>query len=134
MNNIQFATAVHILTLLTITGDTLSSSYIAGSININAAMVRKSLSVLGTHGFVDTKEGKGGGAAMAKPADQVLLSDIYQAVNDSPLLGKLNRPNPECNTGKQINNHLSDLYNQADHALILKLSTITLADFCKKFS
>lgn len=133
MNNIQFATAIHILTLLALTKDSLSSSYIAGSININPAMVRKSLSILSSNGLVETKEGKGGGASLAKPADQILLSAVYQAVNSANLLGKLNSPNPDCHTGKQLNIHLLDLYNQADHALINKLSTITLADFCKKF-
>lgn len=133
MNNIEFATAMHILTMLAITGESLSSSYIAGSININAVMVRKSLSILSSCGLVETREGKGGGASLAKPADRILLSAIYRAVNNAPLLGKLNKPNPECNTGKQINNHLLELYTQADNALINKLSTITLADFCKKF-
>ncbi len=134
MNNIQFATAIHILTLLAITEGNLSSSDIAGSININPAMVRKSLSVLSTHGLVETREGKGGGASLAKPPDQLLLSDVYRAVNAGPLLGKANTPNPNCSVGKQINNHLMELYNQADNALINKLSTITLADFCKKFN
>ncbi|MCX2484614.1 RrF2 family transcriptional regulator [Pedobacter sp. MR2016-24] len=133
MNNIQFATALHILTMLAITKDNLSSSYIAGSININPAMVRKSLSILSVYGLIDTKEGKGGGASLAKPADKILLSDIYGAVNDANVLGKLNSPNPECNTGKQINRHLLELFDQADHALITKLGTITLADFCQKF-
>ncbi len=134
MNNIEFATAIHILTMLAKTGDHLSSSYIAGSININPAMVRKALSVLSTHGLVETKEGKGGGVSLAKLAGKILLSDVYRAINNAPLLGKLNRPNPECNTGKQINNHLLELYTQADNALVNKLVTITLADFCTKFN
>ncbi len=133
MNNIQFATAVHILTMLARTGENLASPYIAGSINVNAATVRKSLSTLATHGLVTTREGKGGGASLSKPADQIMLSDIYRAVNDSALLGRFNTPNPECNTGKQINGHLQTLYKRADDALIDKLSTITLADFCKNF-
>jgi len=134
MNNIQFATALHILTMLAITKESLSSSYIAGSININPAMVRKSLSILSAHGLVATKEGKGGGASLGKSAGKILLSDIYHAVNDAHLLGRLNSPNPECNTGKQINTHLMDLFDQADRALIAKLSTISLEDFCKKFN
>ena len=134
MNNIQFATAIHILTLLATTKDSLSSVYIAGSIHINPAMVRKSLSILSAHGLVETREGKGGGASLAKSADLILLSDIYRTVNNGPLLGKLNSPNPDCKTGKQINNNLLELYSQADNALINKLSTITLADFCKKFN
>ncbi len=47
------------------------------------------------HGLVETREGKGGGASLAKPADRLLLSDIYRAVNAAPLLGKANRPNPD---------------------------------------
>lgn len=133
MNNIEFATAIHILTLLANMGDNLSSTYIAGSININPAMVRKTLILLRRHGFIETREGNGGGASLAKPASSILFSDIYQAVNNTSLLGKLNRPNPECKTGNQINGLLTELYKQADSALTIKLSTITLAEFCKKF-
>lgn len=133
MNNVQFATAVHILTLLAITNGSLSSAYIAGSIGVDATIVRKSLSMLRSHGLVDTKEGKGGGASLAKPAEKILLSDIYQVINDSPLLGRLNSPNPACNTGRQINGHLQKLYKQADNALINRLRTITLVDFCQNF-
>lgn len=132
MSNVQFATAIHILTLLASEG-TLSSTDIAGSININSAMVRKSLSLLSRQGLVETKEGKGGGASLAKPANLIWLADIYQAVNTAPLLGKTNHPDPGCKIGKQINNHLLELYSQADNAIINKLSNITLASFCKKF-
>jgi len=133
MNNVQFATAIHILTLLATTEEHLSSAYIAGSININPAMVRKSLSVLSSQGLVETREGKGGGASLAKPADQILLSAVYAVINTAPLLGKTNQPNPDCLVGRQINSHLLDLYREADQALINKLGTITLADFCNRF-
>jgi Rrf2 family protein len=133
MNNIQFATSIHILTMLARTNENLSSVYIGGSININAAVVRKSLSILAARGLVQTREGKGGGASLARAADKILLSDIYRAVTDAHLLGKLNNTNSECNTGKQINGHLTELFNEADQALIAKLAQITLADFCKKF-
>lgn len=133
MNNIHFATTLHILVMLARTKDNLSSSHIAESININPAMVRKSLSLLRTNGLVDTKEGKGGGASLGKSADKILLSDVYRTVNDANLLGRLNSPNPECNTGRQINTHLLYLFNQADDVLIRKLGSITLADFCRKF-
>lgn len=133
MSNIQFATAMHILTMLARTGETLSSAYIAGSININAAMVRKSLGTLAAQGLIITQEGKGGGSSLGKSATKILLSDIYRAVNENALLGKLNQPNAECNTGKQINRHLQKLYKTADEALISELKTISLADFCKNF-
>ena len=96
-------------------------------------MVRKSIGVLRQYGFVETREGNGGGAALAKPANKILLSDIFRAVNEAALLGKLNKPNSDCLVGKQINKHLTELYNQADAVLISKLTKVTLADFCKQF-
>jgi Rrf2 family protein len=134
MNNVQFATAIHILTLLASFKDSLSSTYIAGSINTNPAVVRKSLSILSQHGLVETKEGKGGGARLAKPADQIVLGDVYRAIIDTPLLGRFNDPNPACQIGRQINVHLNKLYGYADEALVRKLSTITLTDFSKQFN
>jgi Rrf2 family protein len=133
MNNIQFATALHILTLLALTKDHVSSAYIAGSIGINPAMVRKSLSTLSKHELVITREGKGGGSSLAKPAKQILLADIYKAVNTAPLLGKSNRTNSDCRVGNQINTHLHNLYVKADNSLINQLRSISLADFCNQF-
>jgi len=133
MDNIQFATATHILTLLALSEGFVPSTYLSGSININPAVVRKSLIALRAQGLVETKEGKGGGAQLARPANKILLSDVYKAVNTASLLGRTNTPNPDCAIGKQINTHLESLYEQADAAMIKKLSGITLKDFSKQF-
>lgn len=135
MSNVRFATAMHILTLLAMQpGELMSSEYIAGSINVNAAVVRKELSNLRNCGLVESKEGKGGGSMLAKPAEQILLSDIYQVVRQTSLLGRSNDPNPACPVGQQINAHLEELYSEAEQALIQKLGKKTLADFSKQFS
>ena len=135
MNNLRFATALHILTLLSKQpGELLSSEYIAGSINVNPAVVRKEISNLRNCGFIQSKEGKGGGSTLAKPASQIRLSDIYQAVRQAAVLGRSNNPNPACPVGKQINAHLEDLYSEAEETLIQKLSNKTLADFSGQFS
>jgi Rrf2 family protein len=135
MNNARFATALHILTLLYMQpGELLSSEYIAGSINLNPAVVRKELSNLRNCGLVESKEGKGGGNMLTKPATQILLSDIYKAVRQSSLLGRSNDPNPGCPIGKQINAHLEDLYSEAEQAMLEKLGKKTLACFAQQFS
>ncbi len=134
MNNGRFATALHILTLLEIKKDELlSSEFIAGSINVNPAVVRKEIGNLRSHGFIESKEGKGGGYALGKPATQIQLSEVYKSVNDSPLLGRSNDPNPDCPIGKQINGHLNDLFSSADEAFLKQLGKITVKDFAKKF-
>ena len=135
MNSSRFSIAIHILTLLARAGDELlSSEYIAGSVNINPVLIRKEISNLRKKGLISSKEGKNGGSMLAKPADQILLSTVYQAVRESPLLGKnKNSPNPACTVGRQINVHLDHLFLDAENALIAKLNQTTLADFSKQF-
>ncbi|MDR3711446.1 MAG: Rrf2 family transcriptional regulator [Puia sp.] len=133
MDNVEFATALHTLTLLAGSEDVVSSAFMASSINVNPVVVRKSLARLRSLGLVETREGKGGGARLAKPASSILLSDIYKAVNKAPLLGRTNHPNPDCPVGRQINERLYTLYEEADKAILEKLESITLADFRSKF-
>ena len=127
---------MHILTLLEAAPDELvSSDYLAGSININPVLVRKEISNLKKHGLVESKEGKSGGFMLAKPAKQIRLSEVYEAVKQSPILGKVkNKPNPSCEVGKQIGKHLDSLFTDAEEALVKSLGQQTLADFSKKFS
>jgi len=136
MSNSRFSISLHILTLLAYSEEELQSSeYLAGSININPVLVRKEISNLKKQGLVQSKEGKAGGFSLGKPAKQILLSDIYRAVQQTPLLGQQkNKPNPKCTVGKQINKHLDDLFADAEDALVKRLGKTTLADFTKKFS
>ena len=135
MNNGRFSISLHILTLLDkFPGTPLTSEHIAGSININPVLVRKEISNLKKHGLVESKEGKSGGAFLVKPSRQIFLSDVYDAVRETSLLGKSkNTPNPKCLVGKQINKHLDTLYSDAEEALVDKFRKVTLADFSKKF-
>ncbi|PZF72300.1 RrF2 family transcriptional regulator [Taibaiella soli] len=135
MNNGRFATSIHILTLLEQAGEELlSSEYLASSININPVLVRKEVSNLRNHGLVATKEGKNGGSYLAKPAAQIKLADVYKAVRNESLLGyNKNEPNPACPVGRQINQHLDELYDIAELAVLQKLGNITLAEFCHRF-
>ena len=136
MNNGRFAIALHILVLLDkAAGELLSSEYLAGSININPAMVRKELMSLRKHEFVQTKEGKNGGTTLARSAKDITLGDIYKSVKQVSLLGhQKNSPNPQCPVGKNINTHLDNLYNDTELVLIDQLSKQSLADFSKKFN
>ncbi|MGF6849977.1 Rrf2 family protein [Chitinophaga sp. W3I9] len=136
MNNGRFPISLHILTLMaSAEGELLSSDYIAGSININPVLVRKEISNLRNHGLIESKEGKNGGATLAKPADKIRLSEVYHAVQQASLLGNSkNKPNPDCLVGKQINQHLDNLYQEIEGALLLKLDKTSLADFLRQFA
>ena len=133
--NSRFPISLHILTLLDdAKGAVVSSDYLAGSININPVLVRKEIMNLRKHGFVDSKEGKGGGSFLAKSAADINLGEVYKAVKTINILGQnKNEPNPKCPIGRQINQHLDGLYIDAENALIENLAKQTLADFSLKF-
>lgn len=135
MNNGRFAISTHILTLLaSAKGEVLSSEFIAGSVNINPVLIRKEIINLRKYGLVASKEGKNGGSYLNKPAKDIRMSDVYEAVRQASVLGQTkNRPNPKCPVGRQINDHLEDLYQKADQAILRDLDTITLEEFCGKF-
>jgi Rrf2 family protein len=133
--NGRFPIAVHILTLLSkAEGELLSSDYIAGSININPALVRKEISNLRNHGLIISKEGKSGGYSLSKSPKQISLAVIYLAVKNQPVLGTAkNDPNPDCPIGKQINKNIDNLYADLDKTLLEKLGSISIENFSNQF-
>ena len=135
MNNTRFATAIHIMTLLAESPqDWLTSEWMAGSININAVVVRKELSVLREAGLITSRQGKEGGSQLAKSADLISISDIYLAVKNTEVLGKKNNnPNPACSVGREINNHLNTLFSETDQLVLNFLGDKSLKEFSDQF-
>lgn len=136
MNNTRFATALHILTLLSKNStEYLSSEWIAGSLNVNPVVVRRELSVLKSAGLVESKQGKEGGVRLAKKQDEIRLSDVFLAVQANDLLGKKNQhPNPSCPIGKCINQELNILFEDTQKSVVDFLEGKTLASFSEKFN
>jgi len=135
MNNTRFATAIHIMTLLAKSPqEWLTSEWMAGSINVNAVIVRKELSVLREAGLIASRQGKEGGSQLAKNADQITISEIYRAVKNTEVLGKKNQnPNPACSVGKEINVHLNTLFEETNELVIRFLGNKSLKEFSEQF-
>ncbi|RKS95972.1 Rrf2 family transcriptional regulator [Chryseobacterium defluvii] len=135
MNNTRFATAIHIMTLLEKSPqEWLTSEWIAGSININPAIVRKEMSVLREAGLIISRQGKEGGSMLAKNPESISISDIYSAVKNTEVLGKKNQnPNPACSVGKEINDHLNTLFDETDKLVVSFLGNKSLKEFSDQF-
>lgn len=135
MNNTRFATAIHIMTLLEKSPqEWLTSEWIAGSININPAIVRKEMSVLREAGLIISRQGKEGGSMLAKNPESISISDIYLAVKNTEVLGKKNQnPNPACSVGKEINDHLNTLFDETDKLVVSFLGNKSLKEFSDQF-
>lgn len=134
MRNARFSTALHIMTLLTLEGEGwLTSTYLAGSINVDPAVVRKEIIHLRAAGLVESKEGKNGGVKLARPASGIRLSEIFLAIEEPILLAKAKSPNPACLVGKQINLHLEGLFSGLNEGFLNELRKSSLAAFVAKF-
>lgn len=135
MSNTRFATAIHIMTLLAkVPQEWLTSDWIAGSINVNPVIVRKELGELREAGLITSRLGKEGGTKLSKSAEEIKISEIYEAVKNNEVLGKKNqKPNPACPVGKEINNHLSMLFEQTDLLVKGFLGDKSLQEFTNQF-
>lgn len=132
--NGRFQIAMHIMTLLCKEDKLLSSDFMAGSININPVLVRKELGNLINHQLIASREGKNGGYTLIRPAKEISLASIYEAVKPENILGLAkNKPNPRCPVGKQINTHLKELETEIEQSMMKRLGHTNLADFTNKF-
>jgi len=135
MNNTRFATSIHILTLLAQNPqEWLTSDWLAGSININPVIVRKELINLKSSGLIESRQGKIGGVRIAKNPEQITISEIYESVKNSEVLGKKNQnPNPLCSVGKDINKNLDFLFSETNDLVFEFLKEKKLSDFSNQF-
>ncbi len=115
--------------------DWLTSTYIAGSLNMNPVLVRKELKTLKEGGLVESKEGKNGGIKILKDAKNIRLSDIFNIIKgcDTVLSLLKNTPNPKCSVGKNINTKLVSIMNNIDTAISEELDKQTLEEFKNQF-
>ena len=135
MSNTRFATAIHIMTILAKNPQAfLTSDWLAGSINVNPVIVRKELGNLKTYGLIESRQGKDGGARILKNAVEISITEIYEVVRNSEILGKKNlNPNPKCTVGKDINKNLNVLFSETENVVQQFLMNKKLSDFMNQF-
>ncbi len=128
-NNLNFATATHIVALLALNKhDWTPSSYISGSVNVNAVIIRKEIKKLKESGLIISKEGKNGGVRLADNIHSKTLADVYVASQQDTDTGKYNNPNLSCVVGKSINSYLKNIYDITASQTIAHLRHYRISD------
>ncbi len=127
---------MHIMTFLAkYSGEWITSAHLARSVHINPALIRKELIDLKAHNLIESKEGKHGGVKLARPADQILLAEIFKIIKgrDHILEFSKNEGNSDCPVGSQIKTKLDELYEDMDTVIEKNLAKITLEAFKERF-
>ena len=125
--------AVHILlAIVEFEGkEKTTSTFLAGSVNVNPVIIRNTLGQLKAAGFVTVKAGEGG-ASLAKEPKDITLLDIFDAVEKEEALFHFHEnPNEKCPVGRNIHNVLDDKLQRVQAAMERELQSITLEDVKK---
>ncbi len=127
--NSNFTIAVHILTLLAVADEPMSSPIIASSVNTNPVTIRRMIGVLRAAGLVSTLPGSTGGARLNKSTAAITLADVYQLTKEDTLFGlHPNTPNPQCLVGRNIQRVLVAHFAETDRLIIAQLAQTTIQD------
>lgn len=108
----------------------ITSDFLASSINVNPVIIRRILSQLKETGLIEVKRGTGG-AAVAKPLEEITFLDVYRAVEcieENTLFHFHENPDPNCPVGRNIHNILDEKLLRVQEAMERELQSITMAD------
>ncbi|CAM4156230.1 Rrf2 family transcriptional regulator [Paenibacillus alkaliterrae] len=129
--NSEFTIAVHSLVYLAYLPERMASSdMIAENVGTHSARVRKVMSGLRRSGFVDTREGSGGGYRLTIDPSVVTLADIYRVMAQGSLIPSWCSGNPEmdCLVGSNMNQVMFGIFCTAEKQLESHFSAITIED------
>lgn len=120
--------AVHImLAIVEFEGrEKTTSTFLAGSVNVNPVIIRNTLGQLKAAGLVTVKAGEGG-AALAREPGAITLLDLFDAVEkEEGLFHFHGNPNPDCPVGRNVHAVLDDQLLAIQNAMREQMASVTL--------
>lgn len=131
----NFTIAVHIITAIDYFKDseTVTSSFLAGSVGANPVIVRNVMGSLKNAGIIETSQGKSG-IALCRPLDKITLYDVYEAVGcvgEDGLFHFHEKPNMECPVGRNIHKAMDDRLYKIQAAMEQELKATTLKEIAE---
>ncbi|MEM9314820.1 MAG: Rrf2 family transcriptional regulator [Pseudomonadota bacterium] len=124
----KFPVAVHTLVALAIAGDEfLSSETLARSIDTNPVVVRRILQALKKAGLVCSRGGVYGGASLCRPADEITLLEVCDAVEE-PGRCEVHGAGSDCWIAHGIRATIPDILEDAEAARRRFLAARTIGE------
>ncbi len=133
--NSEFVIAVHSLVLLAYRPEGMATSdEIAANVCTHPARVRKVMGCLRKNGYVDTREGFGGGYKLCRNPDDVTLADVYRSLAAGFLAPGWCSGNPEmdCVVGSNMGEVMNDVFCGADRQLEAYFDRITIGSMLSR--
>lgn len=130
----RLCSMLHLLLHMADADGPLTSEELAGYLRTNSVVVRRTMAGLRRAGIVTSEKGHGGGWRLDRPAGEITLADVHEALGSPGLLAFGNRSdNPECLAERAVNARLSDTMAEAKALVMQRLGAVTLADIASDF-
>jgi Rrf2 family protein len=131
----KLSVGVHILSVLACKrGEPMTSEFIAGSVNTNPVVIRRLLGLFRDAGYVESKNGAGGGWVLVTEPRRITLLDVLEAVEPHNELFALHSsvPNAQCPIGCNIQGVLTEIYADVQKGVAQRLARSTIASVMAK--
>jgi len=129
MYSTKYAVSIHILSLIALKKETsITSDYIAGSVNTNPALVRRLMSDLKKAGLIQTQT-KIGVTGLLKLPEEISLLEIFKAVENRQDLFAIHQgTNEACPVGAKIGSVLEHINGKIQSDFEKELQEMHLSD------
>ncbi|MFL1405885.1 Rrf2 family transcriptional regulator [Marinobacter sp. M1N3S26] len=104
-----------------------TSDTIAGMLNTNPVVVRRTMALLKEQGYVTSVKGHGGGWSLAKRLEDITLYDVHRALGDSSVFTiGLTDEHTNCPIEAAVNTSINDVLEEAESLLLDRFREVTL--------
>ena len=112
----------------------MTSEMIAGMLDTNAVVIRRTMSGLRNARYVRSEKGHGGGWAIAADLSAVSLLDVHRAVGGPSLFAiRYQHKNSNCVVERVVNEALENALREAEMQLVARLGAVSLAELVRNF-
>ena len=131
----KLSSILHLLLHMAHSKRPLTSDELAGFLQTNPVLVRRTLAGLRERGYVGSEKGHGGGWVITADLAKVTLHDIYLGVGAPTMFAMGNRvDHPACLVEKVVNQSLTQAFDEAEALLISRFAGVTLAELSERFN